>query len=104
MKRQSKYQLCVQKELIKISGRPKKIYNMAKMGPLFRVWTWDTGKIACKDRIALLVLADKARDLGLQVFLQCVNKRGSFLEAYKNIDPSGPLEEVNRVIVWCPEA
>lgn len=91
------------KELSNICGYPQYQYDLSKFGKKIRVWMWDSSKLVPKrNKSALLVLADKAKDLDLEVYIFNVGRRGTRKEMFREIAPDKlGVEEFNRVVVWC---
>lgn len=98
MKSQSKYQLSVQKELIKISGRPQKIHDLNNLGKNIRVWVWKLSRK--RDRNALLALADKAKDLDCEVYFLKYKRKNQSWSGRITISPE-LINETEEIAVWC---
>lgn len=101
----SKYQSYVRKTLAEIGGIPNGCRNLKGLGPNWKVWIWEIGPRS-KKRVNVLVMADKAMEMGLQVYK--INKvpinktKYSWYRRYA-FSMAEELESVNRVTVWCPE-
>ncbi len=103
----SDYQKYVRDILVEIGGVPYESMNLSSIGPNIKVWIWRIGKKS-KRKESVLVMADKAQDLGLQVYRigessywdYKSSKRGKF----SRYEIAQELNLVSRVAVWCPES
>jgi len=99
----TEYQTEVRKVLVDIGGVPHESISMGSLGLACRVWTWNIGEKS-KRKGNVLVMADKAQDLGLQVYrIKRYVKELKHFSQETRYDVVFEMEEVNRVAVWCPE-
>lgn len=97
MKSQSKYQRSVQVELIKIAGRPHKIYDLTHIGKDIRVWIWKVNnKSEKKNLTAIFALADKAKELDCEVYFLKYNRKATS----EILNPES-IDQTNELTVWC---
>ena len=99
------YQVEIYNKLAEVAGFCSESQNLRFVGVPIRAFIWNVGKKnRSPRRNEILVMADKAMDMGLQVYRMkkipvstLVSSEGCKFEI------TDKNEEVRRIAVWCPE-
>lgn len=92
-------QQSIRRELEQIAGRPNYVTDLNNVGVAVRVYVWKvtTKGVRKGDWHRLLVLADKARDLGADVYY--LSGRLVGYRWYNRLEPADQ-SDANAVAVW----
>lgn len=85
-------------QLVEIAGGPNEVHKLNNFGSPITIWIWDIkfGLSNRRTRSQLLVMSDKAQDLGLDFYR--MKKVGM-----RKFQLTDKLNEVARVAVWHKE-